>query len=174
MADHTLHPQRRTSKDGAWVRREKIMESSKVQVIESSFVAPSKAAPTKELWLSPLDHELFNRGHTPVAFFYRSGAAFSDADRIKEGMAMALAAFYPLAGRLCVNGDGRAHISCNGEGALFVVARSDLKSDELDFTKPSPELRGMFVPRVEPSSLTLAVQVHTLTHARWTFIPLFK
>nr|CAB3456857.1 unnamed protein product [Digitaria exilis] len=130
------------------------MESSKVQVIESSFVAPSKAAPTKELWLSPLDHELFNRGHTPVAFFYRSGAAFSDADRIKEGMAMALAAFYPLAGRLCVNGDGRAHISCNGEGALFVVARSDLKSDELDFTKPSPELRGMFVPRVEPVAVS--------------------
>ncbi|KAF8743870.1 hypothetical protein HU200_013510 [Digitaria exilis] len=140
------------------------MESSKVQVIESSFVAPtpSEAAPTKELWLSPLDLELFNRGHTPVVFFYRSGVAFSDADRIKEGMAMALAAFYPLAGRLDVNGDGRAHISCNGVGALFVVARSDLKSDDLDFTKPSPELRGMFVPRVEPSSLTLAVQVTSL------------
>ncbi|KAF8781260.1 hypothetical protein HU200_000620 [Digitaria exilis] len=135
------------------------MESSKVQVIESSFVAPSEAAPTKELWLSPFDLMMANRGHTPVVFFYRSGAAFSDAARIKEGMAKALAAFYPLAGRLGVNGDGRAQISCSGEGALFVVARSDLKSDDLDFTKPSPELREMFVPRVEPSSLILAVQV---------------
>lgn len=143
------------------------MELSKVQVIELSFVAPSEAAPTKELWLSPLDLAMANRGHTPLAFFYRSGAAFSDdAARIKEGMAKALAAFYPLAGRLGVDGDGRAQIRCNGEGALFVVARSDLKSDDLDFTKPSPELRGMFVPRVEPSSLILAVQV-TYADMHW-------
>ncbi|KAF8649145.1 hypothetical protein HU200_064410 [Digitaria exilis] len=133
------------------------MEPSKVQVIESSFVAPSEAAPTKELWLSPFDLMMANRGHTPVVFFYCSGAAFSDAARIKEGMAKALAAFYPLAGRLGVDGDGRTQISCNGEGALFIVAHSNLKSDDLYFTKPSPELRGMFVPRVEPASLILAV-----------------
>nr|CAB3453179.1 unnamed protein product [Digitaria exilis] len=138
------------------------MEPSKVQVIESSFVAPSEAAPTKELWLSPFDLMMANRGHTPVVFFYCSGAAFSDAARIKEGMAKALAAFYPLAGRLGVDVDGRTQISCNGEGALFIVAHSNLKSDYLYFTKPSPELRGMFVPRVEPASLILAVQVTSL------------
>nr|CAB3456854.1 unnamed protein product [Digitaria exilis] len=135
------------------------MESTKVQVMESSFVAPSEAAQATGLWLSPLDLALANRGHTPVVYLYRSGAAFSDVARVKEGMAKALAAFYPLAGRLGVNGDGRAQISCNGEGVLFVVARCDLKSDDLDFTKPSPELRRMFVPRVEPLSLILAVQV---------------
>ncbi|CAL5088733.1 unnamed protein product [Urochloa decumbens] len=135
------------------------MESSKVQMIESSLVAPSEASPTKALWLSPFDLALANRGHTPLVYLYSSGAAFFDAARLKEGMAKALAAFYPLAGRLGVDDAGRAQISCNGEGAFFVVARSHLKSDDLDFSKPSPELRRMFVPRIEPSSLIMAAQV---------------
>lgn len=140
------------------------MESSNVQVMESSLVAPREATPTTELWLSPFDLALANRGHTPLVYLYRSGAASSfDVARIKEGMAKALVAFYPLAGRLGTNDDdGRAQISCNGEGALFVVARSCLKSEDLDFSKPSPELRRMFVPRIEPPSLILATQVRTL------------
>ncbi|CAL5081042.1 unnamed protein product [Urochloa decumbens] len=135
------------------------MESSKVQMIESSLVAPSEASPTKALWLSPFDLALANRGHTPLVYLYSSGAAFFDTARLKEGMAKALASFYPLAGRLGVDDAGRARISCNGKGVLFVVARSYLKSDDLDFSKPSPELRRMFVPRIEPSSLIMAAQV---------------
>ncbi|OEL38348.1 Shikimate O-hydroxycinnamoyltransferase [Dichanthelium oligosanthes] len=141
---------------------------SKVEVLESSLVAPSEAAPTKVLWLSPFDLALANRGHTPLVYFYSSGAAFVDIARLKEGIAKALAAFYPFAGRLGVSDDGRAQISCNGEGALFVVARSCIKSNDLDFSKPSPELRRLFVPRVEPSSLTLAVQEWPSTTPLWT------
>jgi len=74
-------------------------------------------------------------------------------------MARALVAFYPLAGRLGVDEDGRLEISCNGEGALFVVSRSYLAAQDIDFSKPSPQLRRMFVPRIEPLSLILAVQV---------------
>lgn len=68
-------------------------------------------------------------------------------------MAKALVAFYPLAGRVGVDGDGRAEIDCAGQGALFVVAHSDLAVDEDDLSnfQPSPELRRLFVPRVEPS-----------------------
>ncbi|CAN6224157.1 unnamed protein product [Urochloa humidicola] len=135
------------------------MESKQVQVIESSsFVAPREATPTKGLWLSPLDLAAA-RGHTPLVYLYRSGAAFVDVARLKEAMSKALVPFYPLAGRLGINGDGRVEISCHGEGALFVVARSSLTAEDVDFSRPSPQLRGMFVPRIEPSSLIMATQV---------------
>lgn len=90
------------------------------QVIESSFVAPREATLTKGLWLSPIDHAA-TRGHATLVRFYRSGAAFLDVARLKEALAKALVAFYPVAGRLGVDGDGRLEISCNGEGVLFVL-----------------------------------------------------
>ncbi|CAN6204220.1 unnamed protein product [Urochloa humidicola] len=138
------------------------MESKHVQVIESSFVAPREATPTKGLWLSPLDLAA-TRGHTPLVYLYGPGAAFLDVARLKEAMAKALVPFYPLAGRLGVDGDGRLEITCNGEGALFVVARSSLTAEDVDFTRPSPQLRGMFVPRIEPSSLVMATQVRSVS-----------
>ena len=117
-----------------------------VQVIESSFVTPSEPAPRKELWLSSLDLWLANQGHTPTIYLYSNSndaaAAdhFFDVARLKEAMARALVAFYPLAGRLGVNdADGRMEISCNGEGALFVVAQADdLTADDVKKFKPSP------------------------------------
>ncbi|CAO2193511.1 unnamed protein product [Urochloa humidicola] len=51
-------------------------------------------------------------------------------------------------------------IDCNGEGALFVVARTDdITIEEIKDVKPSPELRRQLVPRIEPSSVVTAVQV---------------
>nr|CAB3472321.1 unnamed protein product [Digitaria exilis] len=137
---------------------------SEVQVLESSFVSPSEPTPTEGLWVSPLDLVLANRGHTPTVYFYSSNgvatADFFDVARLKEAMAKALVAFYPLAGRLGVDSDGRIEISCNGEGALFVVARAaHLTIGDVKDLKPSPELRRQFVPRIEPSSVLLAVQV---------------
>ncbi|WVZ48871.1 hypothetical protein U9M48_000267 [Paspalum notatum var. saurae] len=80
---------------------------------------------------------------------------FFDVRRLKASLAKALVSFYPLAGRLGVDGSGRAEISCSGDGggALFVVARSDhLTVDDVSSIKPSPELRRLVVPRIEPSS----------------------
>ena len=134
------------------------MES--LQVILSSFVAPKEATPTKGLWLSTVDLAA-TRGHTTLVFFYPSGAAFFDAARLKEAMAKTLVAFYPLASRLGFDNDGRLEISCNGEGVLFVVARSCLVAQDFDFSKPSLELRRVFVPRIEPPSLIMAIQVRT-------------
>lgn len=148
--------------------RETMDSAEQVQVVESCFVAPSEKTPTKGLWLSSFDLVLANRGHTPTVYFYRSddaGAAdFFDVSRLKAAMAKALVAFYPLAGRLAVDDDGRIEINCNGEGALFVVARSELTADDFSDLKPSPELRRLLVPRVEPSSIMMAIQVlHVLT-----------
>jgi len=132
-----------------------------VEVVESSLVSPSQGTPGGQLWLSPLDLLLVNRGHTPTVYFYRPAAAdFFDVARLKESMARALVDFYPLAGRLGVDADGRFVIDCNAAGALLAVARSDhLTVDDFRDVSPSPELKELFVPRVEPSSIMLAVQV---------------
>ncbi|RCV24528.1 hypothetical protein SETIT_5G092100v2 [Setaria italica] len=135
-----------------------------VKVVESSFVAPSEPTPRKGLWMSSLDLPMANRGHTPTFYLFHSNNAasasdFFDAARLKAAMAKALVAFYPLAGRLGVDSSGRIQIDCNGEGALFVVARSDVTVDEIKDVKPSPELRRQLVPRIEPSSVVMGVQV---------------
>ncbi|CAO2193510.1 unnamed protein product [Urochloa humidicola] len=139
------------------------MEHLEVRVVESSFVAPSEPTPRKGLWLSSLDLLMAKRGHTPTFYlFHHNDAAsdFFDVARLKAAMVKALVPFYPLAGRLGVDGSGRMEIDCNGEGALFVVARTDdITIEEIKDVKPSPELRRQLVPRIEPSSVVTAVQV---------------
>ncbi|OQU86302.1 hypothetical protein SORBI_3003G068950 [Sorghum bicolor] len=75
---------------------------------------------------------------------------------------------YPSPAAFGINnddGDGKMEISCNGEGALFVVAQADdLTADDVKKFKPPPELRRLFVPLVEPSSIMLAVQVTFLKY----------
>lgn len=132
-----------------------------MDVKESSFITPNQVMPTKSLWLSPFDLVLANRGHTPLLHFYPaddSAAAFFEVARLKDALAKTLVAFYPLAGRLSVDSNGRTVISCNSEGVLFAVPGSDFAADDFGF-KPSPELRRIFVPRIEPASIILAIQV---------------
>ncbi|KAL6642498.1 hypothetical protein ACP70R_020679 [Stipagrostis hirtigluma subsp. patula] len=132
-------------------------------VVETCLVTPSEGTPREQLWLSPLDLLLVNRGHTPTVYLYRSGGGgggFFDAARLRKSLARALVDFYPLAGRLDVEDDGRRFvINCNAEGALLAVARSELTVDDLSGVRPSPELKRLFVPRVEPPFVMLAVQV---------------
>ncbi|XBI33074.1 hypothetical protein VPH35_056437 [Triticum aestivum] len=129
------------------------MGVDEVEVVESCMVAPCQETPRRGMWLSPLDLMLVNRGLTPAVYFYpyRSGLSdFFDVARLKAAMAMD--------GRLDMDGNG---IDCTGEGALLVVARSDLTIDDLCGFLPSPELRTLFVPRVEDysPSVLCAVQV---------------
>ncbi|TVU02656.1 hypothetical protein EJB05_51846 [Eragrostis curvula] len=135
--------------------------ATEVRVLDSSFVAPSEPTPRKGLWLSPQDLAA-TRGHTPTVYLYRSDVAasdFFDVARLKASLAKALVAFYPLAGRLDIDDNGRTQINCNNEGALFVVAHLDHRADDLSDLNPSPELRRLFVPRIEPPSIMLAVQL---------------
>jgi shikimate O-hydroxycinnamoyltransferase len=125
-----------------------------VEVVETVLVAPSEATPGQPLWLSNLDLAM-PRTHTPLVYYYPAPAqGGGDAatgsfapDRLKAALARALVPFYPLAGRLGAGPDGRLQIDCNGEGALFVVARADLTGDEIfEDYEPSPEIRRAFVP----------------------------
>ncbi|KQK11564.1 putrescine hydroxycinnamoyltransferase 1 [Brachypodium distachyon] len=132
------------------------MGAKEVKVVESCFLTPGDETPTHGLWLSPLDLEQVGGGHTPTVYFYRSepGSAgdFFDVARLKAAMAKALVAFYPLAGRLGVDRNGRTEIDCAGQGVLFVVAHSDFTIDDFSDCQPSPELRKLFVPHIDDSS----------------------
>lgn len=133
-----------------------------MRVVESCLVAPSDETPRRGLWLSPLDLVLVNRGYTPLVHVYGASddvAGFFDVARLKESMAKALVPFYPLAGRLALDPNGRVEIDCNAEGALLVVARSDHTVEDLSDPSPSAELTKLFAPRVQPPSIMLAVQV---------------
>ncbi|TVU05739.1 hypothetical protein EJB05_48920 [Eragrostis curvula] len=144
----------------------------KVDVVETTLVAPSEATPRRELWLSNLDLFVPNK-HTPLVYYYPApapattdgaaageGASFFAPERLKSALAKALVPFYPLAGRLGVGEDGRPQIDCNGEGALFIVARADFTGEEVfqDY-RPSPEFRRMFVPFTAPSGELAMFQV---------------
>ncbi|OEL33987.1 Shikimate O-hydroxycinnamoyltransferase [Dichanthelium oligosanthes] len=152
------------------------MNNSAVKVVETCFVSPSEGTPRKQLWLSTLDNLLAYEGHTSTVYFYQPAAAaagdFFSVARLMESMARALVPFYPLAGRLCVDGEGQLVIDTNAEGALLVVARSDkLTLEDFADLKPTPELKTLFVPRVEPSSVMLAIQVHSLVGDGAVFDP---
>ncbi|CAN6268423.1 unnamed protein product [Urochloa humidicola] len=69
------------------------------------------------------------RIRTPSVYFYSRGGPEAaegffdfDGERMRRALAEALVPFYPMAGRLARDEDGRLEIDCNGEGVLFVDA----------------------------------------------------
>jgi shikimate O-hydroxycinnamoyltransferase len=137
-----------------------------VTVVSSELVVPSEATPRAPLWLSNLDLAARN-AHTALVYFYRpndsTGKDFFSTESLKSSLAKALVPFYPLAGRLGADQQGRTEIHCNGEGALFIVARSNAKLDDFDTFAPSAEMKNLFVPPTgqpnQPGPL-LMVQVY--------------
>uniref|UniRef100_A0ACD5WPK0 Uncharacterized protein n=1 Tax=Avena sativa TaxID=4498 RepID=A0ACD5WPK0_AVESA len=132
-----------------------------VKAAEPCIVKPSEETPRHGLWLSSLDLMLAKSGHVPLVYFYRScPGTDGDVARLKVALARALVSFYPLAGRVGVDGDGRMQVDCAEQGVPFLVAHSDHTVDEFSSFKPSPELRRLFVPCVDDSpSVVCAIQV---------------
>ncbi|KAJ8755306.1 hypothetical protein K2173_019104 [Erythroxylum novogranatense] len=123
----------------------------KITVKESTLVPPSSETPRYGLWNSNVDL-VVPRFHTPSVYFYRpTGAAnFFDPKVMKEALGKALVPFYPMAGRLRRDEDGRIEINCNGEGVLFVVAETSSVIDEFGDFAPTLELRQL-IPTVDYS-----------------------
>lgn len=87
------------------------------------------------------------RGYVPVVYLYRRPYGTSDdVGRLKAALTKALVSFYPLAGRLAVDGNGRPEVDCNMEGAVFVVERAGLAVDGARQFELSPEMRRLFIP----------------------------
>ncbi|XP_051147812.1 shikimate O-hydroxycinnamoyltransferase-like [Andrographis paniculata] len=123
----------------------------KINVKESTLVRPAEETPRVSLWNSNVDLIVPNF-HTPTVYFYRPNGAdnFFDAAVMKSALARALVPFYPLAGRLKRDNDGRVEVDCNAEGALFVEAESDGVIDDFGDFAPRHEFRRL-IPAVDYS-----------------------
>lgn len=123
----------------------------KIDVKESTMVKPAEEIPRKSLWNSNVDLVVPNF-HTPSVYFYRPNGSpnFFDPKVLKEALSKALVPFYPMAGRLKRDEDGRIEIDCNGEGVLLVEAESDGEIDDFGDFAPTLELRRL-IPAVDYS-----------------------
>nr|QQH14907.1 hydroxycinnamoyl CoA quinate transferase isoform 2 [Cirsium japonicum] len=127
------------------------VEKMKLTVKESLMVKPSKPTPNQRIWNSNLDL-VVGRIHILTVYFYRSNGSlnFFDPGVLKKALADVLVSFFPMAGRLGIDGDGRVEINCNGEGVLFVEAEANCSIDDFGEITPSPELRKL-APTVDYS-----------------------
>ncbi|KAG6738249.1 hypothetical protein POTOM_057858 [Populus tomentosa] len=121
----------------------------KVNTKESIIVRPVQEMPKRPLWLSNMDL-LHPRYYLPTVYLYKpnGSANFFEATVLKEALGRVLVPFYPVAGRLARDENGRIEINCNGEGVLFVVADTDSTTEELGEFMPSMELRQL-IPTVD-------------------------
>ncbi|XP_059640448.1 shikimate O-hydroxycinnamoyltransferase [Cornus florida] len=124
----------------------------RIVVRESTMVRPAEETPRQGLWNSNVDLVVPNF-HTPSVYFYRPTAAadFFDATVLKHALARALVPFYPMAGRLRRDEDGRIEIDCQGQGVLFVEAETDSVVDDFGDFAPTLELRQL-IPAVDYSA----------------------
>ncbi|KAG6517959.1 hypothetical protein ZIOFF_021359 [Zingiber officinale] len=113
------------------------------------MVRPAEPTPQRRLWNSNLDL-VVPRFHTPSVYFYRpvGSANFFDAEMMRDALARALVPFYPMAGRLARDEDGRIEIDCNGEGVLFVEADAEATVDDFGDFAPTMELKQL-IPKVD-------------------------
>ena len=105
---------------------------------------PAEETLRRALWNSNVDLVVPNF-HTPSVYFYRPNRVsnFFDAKIMKEGISKTLVPFYPIAGRLRRDEDGRVEIDCNGEGVLFVEAETNGVIDDFGDFAPTLEFRPM-------------------------------
>ncbi|KAK8581326.1 hypothetical protein V6N12_071555 [Hibiscus sabdariffa] len=122
-----------------------------INVKESTMVRPAGETPRRSLWNANVDL-VVPRFHTPSVYFYRpTGAAnFFEPQVMKEALSKALVPFYPMAGRLKRDEDGRIEIDCNAEGVLFVEAETTSVIDDFGDFAPTLELRQL-IPTVDYS-----------------------
>lgn len=120
-----------------------------VNTKESIIVRLVQEMPKQSLWLSNMDL-LHPRYYLPTVYLYKpnGSANFFEATMLKEALGRVLVPFYPVAGRLARDENGRIEINCNEEGVFFVVADTDSTTEELDEFMPSMELRQL-IPTVD-------------------------
>ncbi|XP_012450005.1 shikimate O-hydroxycinnamoyltransferase isoform X2 [Gossypium raimondii] len=123
-----------------------------ISIKESTMVHPAEEhTPKGSIWNSNLDR-LISRYHVSTVYFYKPNGCsdFFDTGRVKEGLSKVLVPFYPIAGRLGYDENGRLEIMCNDEGVLFVEAETSSVLEDLvgngDFTHNSH-----LVPKVDYS-----------------------
>ncbi|KAJ4844057.1 hypothetical protein Tsubulata_029248, partial [Turnera subulata] len=127
----------------------------KINVKDSTIVCPAEDTPHERLWVSNLDL-IHTRYHLPTVYLYEPNGSSNtfDVQVLKEALSKVLVPFYPAAGRLALDANGRIEIDCNAKGALFIEAETDSPTSDLGDFMPSPELRQL-VPTIDYSDITL-------------------
>lgn len=117
------------------------------------MVRPAQDTPKGSLWMTNLD-QVIVRIHVPTVYFYKPDGSnnFFQPQLLKEALSKIIVPFYPVAGRLGCDENGRLEIVCNEEdGVLFIEAESDAVMDHLieDFSDKSEV--PLLVPQVDYS-----------------------
>ncbi|XVF65808.1 hypothetical protein PTKIN_Ptkin09bG0280400 [Pterospermum kingtungense] len=120
---------------------------------ESTIVRPAQDTPKGSLFNSNIDLVMV-RCHIPTVCFYKPDGCsnFYDPVKLKEALSKSLVPFYPIAGRLGLDENGRLEIVCNAEGVLFVEAETTSVMDQFigDFSDNS-QVNSRLVPQVDCS-----------------------
>ncbi|OMO90846.1 Transferase [Corchorus olitorius] len=115
-----------------------------IAVKGSSMICPAQDTPKERHWISNLDM-VMTTYYVPLLYFYKPNGSshFFDTQVLKEALSKTLVSFYPMAGRLGSDENGRLEIVCNAEGVLWVEAETTCAIDDLGDFKPSLQLRQL-------------------------------
>ncbi|KAI5066769.1 hypothetical protein GOP47_0017297 [Adiantum capillus-veneris] len=133
-------------------------------------ILPSSPTDLSPLYLSQIDQCVAYIVDT--VYFYPAPPGSGPADRsnvvpkLRQCLADILVPYHFMAGRLCLNSQGRLHIDCNREGVLFTAASSELTMAELgNVTHPNPAFRSLVLQAINALKMTdnplLMMQVTT-------------
>ncbi|XP_010549748.1 PREDICTED: (Z)-3-hexen-1-ol acetyltransferase-like [Tarenaya hassleriana] len=109
----------------------------KVHRREPELISPAKPTPRELKKLSDIDDHILVREHVHGILFYRHNHSSminnnnSDpVQMIRKALAETLVYYYPFAGRIREGPNGKLIVDCNGEGAMFVEADTDVALDD--------------------------------------------
>lgn len=129
-----------------------------VNVKETSIIKPKKETPKTDLWVSDLDLTV-PRYYVPTVYFYKplqdpvnvnNNTDFFDTQVLKDALSEVIVPFYPIAGVLGNDENGRVNINCNGNGVLFVEAETTCVLADFGDFAPCPEMQYL-LPTIDSS-----------------------
>ncbi|XP_068666805.1 acyltransferase GLAUCE-like [Aristolochia californica] len=130
------------------------LQDLRVHLLGSSTVVPSEPTERRSMFLSNID-QVLNFDVQTVHFFLATKGFTPEmvAEKLEMALGRVLVAYDFMAGRATVNPeDGRLEIDCNGAGAGFARASSELSLEEVgDLVYPNPAFRQLVVVQPETS-----------------------
>ncbi|KAH7437119.1 hypothetical protein KP509_05G057300 [Ceratopteris richardii] len=107
-------------------------EGAAVEVMDTIMVRPTKPTCRHLMYMSGVDQILAAAGPSRTILFYRGQVDSTAAvKRLEHAIASVLVPYYPMAGRLARDENGRIAIDCNDEGVQIIHARCDLSITDL-------------------------------------------
>ncbi|KAE9594223.1 hypothetical protein Lal_00001131 [Lupinus albus] len=111
------------------------MASLKIEMKEVVHVKPSKPTPSIVLPLSALEHRPYPDSIWPIVHVYQSpsNGQLDPAFVLKQALSKALVYYYPLAGKLVKQPNGKVAINCNNDGVPFLEAIANCELSSLNY-----------------------------------------